>query len=191
MSGSEFVEFDWSEGLDLEQRLQRRSDDRSVKGMFYTQIVDAAADRGVDLGTPKFSAFRDYSMHDWLRLMARAADEVFPEMAPAAAVRELARPTYPRFRESLLGRVIFTVTEFDSALRLASKAYRRVGPARCTVTEHEPGRAVLQLREVWEFPAWQAGIYIGGFEAFGLTGHVRHRPVSLCDLDLELSWTVP
>ena len=160
-----------------------------VKGMFYVQIVDAAADRGVDLRTPKYSAFRDYSFHDWLRLMVRAAEEVFPELPPAAGVRELARPTYPRFAESLIGRVIFTMTDFDGALRIASKAYKRVGPGRCTVVEQRPGFAILELRNVWEFPAWQAGIYLGGFEAFGLTGSVRYRQLSLSEVDLELTWT--
>ncbi|MEM6995859.1 MAG: DUF2378 family protein [Myxococcota bacterium] len=188
MADEGFSTLPWDEPLDAAERIAAAPPTALVKGMFCTQIIDMAKERGVELQRPRYSAFRDYAFGEWLTLMEEAAARAFPKLSPRAAVAELARPTFPRFRDSLLGRVIFTVADFEGSLRLAAAAYRRVSIARCTVTTLRPGYAELELRNVWEFPAWQVGIYRGGFEAFGLEGTVRTRSHSLSALDLQLQW---
>ncbi len=175
--------------LDTAARIEAAPPTALVKGMFCTQILELAAERGVDLQRPRYASFRDYTFAEWLELMAEAAGKVYPELDPQAAVAELARPTFPRFRQSLLGRVIFTVADFEGSLRLAAAAYRRVSIARCELSKLDDGIAELSLRNVWEFPAWQVGIYRGGFDAFGLKGTVRVRCRSLSELDLQLRWS--
>jgi uncharacterized protein (TIGR02265 family) len=104
-------------------------------------------------------------------------------------VFELARPTFERFKDSLLGRVIFTASSFEDNLRAASKAYRRTSETvRCDVAVLSSQRAVLAIRGCWDFPEWHVGIFHGAMQAFGKHGHLLIRHLELSSFDLELTW---
>jgi uncharacterized protein (TIGR02265 family) len=190
MTASAFLEPDWTGPLDLQERLAAAPTTALIKGMFFEQVRETMGDRAdeVDPGG-HYGSFRDYPMDRWLRFVHDAAVHVFPDFPPKRAVFELARPTFERFKESLLGRVIFTVTSFEDSLLATSKAYRRTSDvARCEVVELEGSRAVLELRGCWDFPHWHVGLFHGGMQTFGKHGHVRMRTHSLSDYDLELVW---
>ena len=57
------------------------------------------------------------------------------------------------------------------------------------VLENEPGRAVLGLRDIWDYlDAWHVGIYEGALAAFGVEGEVRVRSFDLQNGDLEIRY---
>lgn len=189
MSGV-FLDPEWTGPLDLQERLAAAPENAKMKGMFFEQVRETMGEHAdeVDPGG-HYSSFRDYPMEQWLRFVHAAAVRAFPDFPPKRAVFELARPTFERFKASLLGRVIFTVTTFEDSLLATSKAYRRTSDvARCDVVEFEDDRALLELRGCWDFPSWHVGLFHGGMQTFGKHGHVRMRPHSICDFDLELRW---
>jgi uncharacterized protein (TIGR02265 family) len=183
-------ELDWDAPLDLELRLAQAPRDVGVKGMFFRQVVDQVrSETGVVLAAERHTRFRDYPLGAWIELQARAA-EAYPDMPRHRAIARLARPTFEKFRESVLGRVIFGAVGFERALELASRAYRRTSDvARCEVRRLDPGHAILELRNVWDFPSWSVGMFEGGLGAFGLDGSVHADVLSTCDVDLRLDWT--
>lgn len=190
MTASDFREPEWAGALDLQERLDAAPEAAMMKGMFFEQVRETMGERAeqVDPGG-HYTSFRDYPMERWLRFVHDAAVQVFPDFPPKRAVFELARPTFERFKASLLGRVIFTGSTFEDSLHSMTKAYRRTSDvARCEIVELESDRAVLEMRGCWDFPHWHVGLMQGGLHTFGKHGHVLMRTHSLSDFDLELRW---
>ncbi len=186
----EFLEPEWAGPLDLQERLAAAPADAMIKGMYFEQVRETMGERAevVDPGG-HYGSFRDYPMERWLRFVHDAAVLAFPDFPPKRAVFELARPTFERFKASLLGRVLFTVTSFEDSLLAMSKAYRRTSEvARCEVVTLEASHAVLELRGCWDFPHWHVGLFHGGMQTFGKHGRVAMRTHSLSDFDLVLEW---
>ena len=79
--------------------------------------------------------------------------KAFPDFPPKRAVFELARPTFERFKDSLLGRVIFTASSFEENLQAASKSYRRTSDTtRCDLAVMTEHRAVLSVAQLLGLP---------------------------------------
>ncbi len=179
--------------LDLESRLPRVPPDATVKGMFFQSVADEAkAASGVTVGRGRWVAFKDYPTREWLTLLVECARLVHPRVSPRESLRRLGQNAYPTFLSSTVGRVLMSVADNDLALALRQvpRIYAVSGnTGRAELGELTEGRAIIQLRNVWDFTdSWQVGVFEGGMRAFRKQGSVLVRALSICDADLELTW---
>lgn len=186
-----FEPWDWEAPLDTTQRLAQVPSEATIKGMFITQALDridpAIADRIT--GGARFSAFREYPIVDWIPMCEQLAAAAFPDLPPRRGIARFALDTFEHFRDSLIGRVIFTVTGFRASLSMVPRAYRRASVlARVELQTVEQRRAVLAMTGVWDFPSWHIGTFLGGMRVFDLEPTFRVRWHSVSAFDVEMTW---
>lgn len=188
-----FVLPDLDAPLDLEARLAQVPAAASLKGMFLQSVADEArAASGVTAGRGRWVAFKDYPISEFLKLLVECGKLTHPRASPREGIRRLGARAYPTFAESTVGRVIMSVagSNFDLALRQAPRIYAVSGnTTTAQVTRVGDGHAIVHLRSAWDFPeSWQVGVFEGAMRIFRRTGTVRVRTLSICDVDLELTW---
>jgi uncharacterized protein (TIGR02265 family) len=190
---ADFHEPDWEAPLELDDWLKSVPSEAVTKGMFLSSLVDTVKSTGAP--TPpnlRFISFKDYPMHEWLKLAIDCAQTAFPDVQIREGLRRMGQVVYPMFSKTMVGTAIFAVAsrDFPGTLRLASLAYRvSIKPGSATVVELSEGRAVVELRNVWSFcDSYQVGIFEGTMQMFDLGGVVRVRQHSICNADLEITW---
>jgi uncharacterized protein (TIGR02265 family) len=193
MEVAEFREPDWTAPIDLAELLAQAPAEQSVKGLFFASIVARArAASGVSPGRPSYATFQDYPLREWLELLIRAAELTHPREPVREGLRRLGRGAYAAFTDSVIGKVLVSTAGGDvgAVLRQLPRIYRVSGnTGTAEVSFIEPARAIIHLRDIWDFPdAYQVGIYEGGLAALGATGHVRVRTLGLSGADLEVTW---
>jgi uncharacterized protein (TIGR02265 family) len=164
-----------------------------AKGMFLTCITRLAKERsGKDVGRPHYTAFKDYTSKEWLELLPECAKLAFPNLPLRSALFEIGAHVYTTFAESTIGSVVMSVAGRDvhAALKLVTRAYDSVGAGgRVKLVELEERRAVVQMRDVWDYPdCYQPGVLSAGVRAYGETPRVRICEHKKCDVDIELTW---
>jgi len=103
--------------VDLEAVLKTVPKDTTLKGMFLSRYVNAIGedweDMAEDLVAPprhgRYTAFEDYPLTDYLRLLDRAARNRFPRASTREAYRLLGRGDVEVFADSTLGKVTFSL----------------------------------------------------------------------------------
>ena len=190
MSSEGFHEPDWSLPLDLDERVQRAPEGIVIKGMFFEQVQTVLNEHASEVdASGHFGAFRDYPLRDWLQLLHDGAVKIFPGFPPQRAIFEMGRPTFGRFRSSLLGRVLFANDTFEACLRSATKAYKRTSTVTtCEVVDVLVDRATVQIRGCWDFPAWHVGVFHGALQTCGKHPSIQICQYALQDFDLEITW---
>jgi len=187
-----FVHPDFSGELQLAERVRGLPRRAHVKGMFLKGIVDRADAVGVRLDCPRYIAFKDYPVSEYLELLAKAAALVHPDVTPLDGLRRLGHTVYPTFISSTIGRVTMAVAGRDmrAAVSLAPRAYTIAGnTARIEILSLTKRSARLAFRNVWDWPgAYQVGIMEGAFDAYDVEGEVLVKIHSLCDAELYLEW---
>ena len=179
--------------LRLEERFDALSPTASVKGMFFADVVAEVERRTRSTpGRGRYLAFRDYPFREWIEILAEAAELAYPAVPPLEGIRAIGRRAYPLFKESVAGAVIValagrtiagTLKHLPRALRVAQNL------GHIDIAELQEGRAVLELRELYDFPgAYYVGVVEGILEGFGADGEVRVRGVTLGDADLLVTW---
>ena len=179
--------------LDLEERLAKLPAGLTVKGMFLKSIGDAAAAVSrAKHGRGHWLAFKDYPLQEWLQLLVECGRVVHPRASPREGIRRLGQRAYPAFAESNVGRVVMSIAgnNLAAALRQAPRAYAvSSNSATLEIGSMTEGSAILHLRGAWDFPeAWGIDVFEGVIQAFRRQGTVRVRTLSLCDVDLEITW---
>lgn len=183
---------DWSAPFDLQEHLRSVPADATVKGMFLSSTVEAVRDSGGGLLTSeKFTAFRDYPLSRTLELLVEGAPLVYPDLPLRDGMRRLARPAFPVFAGSLVGRAVFAAVGRDprSVLGLASRAWRHA--TNTGKLESEPQDENTTLVRVCEFHLTEAvavGIAEGVLEACGRRGRVARRMQSPTEGDFLIRW---
>ena len=179
--------------LDLEERLAKLPAGMTVKGMFMKSVGDAAtAVSRTKHGRGHWMGFKDYPVQEWLELLVECGRVVHPRASPREGIRRLGQSAYPTFAESTVGKVVMSVAgnNLAAALRQAPRAYAVSGNgATLEIGSVAEGSALLHLRNAWDFPeAWGLGVFEGVIQAFHRQGTVRTRTLSICNVDLELTW---
>lgn len=192
IAASEFREVDLRSPLDVEARIASTPPDATAKGMFFEQVARAVRPLGVRC-EPRYVAFRDYPLRDFMRLLGGAARVCYPARPTREAFRQMGRDAFATLMSSVAGRVMFSFASLGdapSALRLAPQAYKHSlshCSARVPVCNAE--QVVLELRGVWNFPeCYQVGVIEGGCAAFGPLPQVKTRVRSACDVDVLARW---
>jgi len=187
-----FSKPDWNAPLDLERRLERIPARATVRGLFFNDLFTQFPDARAHAQRERYLTFKSYPFTEWSKLLADAAGACFPKCTPREGVRRIGRRAFPALNESQAGRVLFALAgnEVLSTIRVSSKAFalaQSVGS--CDVVSVEPGVAVLQIRDAWDFPdAYYVGVYEGVFEVFGQVGEIDVCIHSMSDCDLRLRW---
>jgi uncharacterized protein (TIGR02265 family) len=164
----------------------------SVKGMFWTDLQKVAAAHPDLLPAKRYAAFNNYPLNDYMRGVTTVATAIHPGVNPHEAIRRIGRRGFSVISSSLAGKVLFALAGRDlvSSLGLVSEAYRRcLTPGDARLASSEPGRIVIELRQVWNHvDSYQVGVFEGALAHFGHSGSVKVRVLSHCDADYLLEW---
>jgi len=186
---------DWKAPLDLRERLSGIPASATVRGLFFNDLFAQFPKAKAHAQRPRYLSFSSYPFSEWCQVLTESALSCFPGCTPREGVRRIGRRALPALAESHAGRVLFAMAGNDpvSTLRISSKAFALAqSMGSCVVTACEPGVAVLQVRDAWDYPdAYYVGVYEGVFEVFNLVGEVDVCVHSLTDVDLRLRWKLP
>jgi uncharacterized protein (TIGR02265 family) len=178
--------------IDLDERIARCPKNAGVKGMFFEAIVEKARARGWDGGRERYVAFRGYPLEEWLEVLPTAARFAHPHVPTREGMRRFGQAAFEVFTSSTAGRVLFSMAgrNVRLAISLAGRAFDVIGShGSVEILSNEPGRAVLGLRDMWDYiDAWHVGIYEGALTALGAAGTVRVKNHDLSNGDLELTY---
>jgi len=188
---ADFREPDHRAPLDVAALIAEVPAQNTAKGMFFEQLARAARQHGIGCDA-RYVAFRDYPLRDFMRLIAEYGRVRFPGLPAREALRRVGWEAFPTLMSSVAGRVLFAFAgrEVRSALRLAPDAYKH-SLSHCSVRSrlNTAGQAVLEYRDVWNFPdCYQVGAIEGGCRAFGADAAVRLCVRSSASVDMLIRW---
>jgi uncharacterized protein (TIGR02265 family) len=191
LSAGDFRAIDDRSPIDVEARIAETPLTATAKGMFFEQFARAARKSGRPCEA-RYVPFRDYSLRDFMRLLADYTRERFPGVPLREGFRRAGWEAYSALMNSVVGRVLFTFAQGNAqaALRLAPQAYK-YSLSECSVTARvsTSEQMVLEFRSVWNFPeCYQVGAIEGGCRAFGAAPRIRTRVLSPSDVDMLIRW---
>ena len=164
----------------------------TVKGMYVTGILQALDNFGIEHPDLRVQAFKDYPLRDYMVLLLNAALTMHPGQAPKEGLRLLGQLAVPTFAYSLVGAVITSTVgrNWEMGLKFVSRGYElSLKPGTAVVAELADGRALVELRDVWNFgDSYQVGVMEGLMSACDVQGTVTAKSTSRCDVDLHLEW---
>lgn len=188
-----YVRPDLTQPFDLAAHLALAPRDGTVKGMFFSRIIDETRARA----SKPFDArghfpFSSYPLADWLTLLYNAARAAYPTEPVRSGLRRLGRSMYPTFAESMIGKVVFSIAgnSVMRALPLYPKIWSVISNhGTAEIDELTPGRVVIRLRNVWDYlDSFQFGSLEGGMGFFGIAASVKIASLGPCDADFEITW---
>ena len=167
----------------------------TVKGMYIGGLNDALVANGVQPPAgPRIQAFKDYPLRAYMAQLIDAATTLYPHVSVHESLRRLGELAIPTFAKSIVGSVTMGVVghSWELALKCVSRGYEvSLKPGSCTVASIGNGRALLQLRNVWNFgDSYQVGVVQGLMKWCEIKGTVTPKMLSLSDVDLTLEWTI-
>jgi uncharacterized protein (TIGR02265 family) len=178
--------------FDVEGHLALVPANATIKGMFWNDLYKVALGVGVRLPPGRYAAFNDYPLVDYMREVANLARAIDPSESILEGMRHVGGRAFVTLTQSLTGRVLFAMAGRDlpAALGLVSEAYKRcLSPGSASLVDLAPGRAVIELRDIWTYPiAYQVGVFEKAIDHYGHIGTVQLRSLSPCDADFLLQW---
>jgi uncharacterized protein (TIGR02265 family) len=140
----------------------------------------------------KITAFRDYPLQDYMELLLDGAISLYPKSSVNQGLRELGQLGIPMFAKSIVGGVIMGTVgkSWELALKCVSRGYEvSLKPGKAVVAEMSSNRALVQLRNVWNFgETYQVGMIEGLMQWCDLNGTVTAEAKTACDVDLKIEW---
>lgn len=175
--------------------VQRTPADAKINGMYVVGLAKLARQQGLDLPVlERARHFRYYPLAAYMDLLLYCAVNIYPASSVRDALRGLGRSAIPTFATSLVGKVMMKIAErnWELALNGLSRGYHvSLVPGSASVTEFGAGRAVVELRQICNFPdSYQVGVIEGLMLACGIQGRITPRALSPCDADLTIEWAV-
>lgn len=164
----------------------------TVKGMYIAGVLDLLDTRDVERPRKNVQRFKDYPIWEYSELLLDAAVTLYPTVSAQQGLRSIGRLAIPTFASSIVGAVLMGTVgrNWELALKCVSKGYEvSLRPGSAEVVSAAPGRALLQLRHVWNFgESYQVGVVEGLMEWCGLQGTVVPAALSACDFDFKIEW---
>lgn len=189
-----FVEPKFTGSLDVDERVDGAPHDGLVKGMFFSAIAkEAYAVAGTQVGRERYVPFRGYPLQEWIAFLPEAARAAHPNVHPKEGMRRFGQNAFQVLSESVIGRVLLSMAgkNLFASVSLTSRVFQAIGShGHLTSPINEPGRAVIALRDMWDYiDAWYVGIFEGALRAFGASGEVRVRLKDRSNGDIELLYS--
>jgi len=188
-----FVEPDWDDPIDFQARLAAIPAQAVVRGMFLQLLQqNVRRDLPAPLRDRRYLAFKNYPMREYVELLAACCAERSARAPIAQHLRELGRSVYPSYAQTITGTAIFAVAghSYRRVIELCPTAYRvSVERARVSVRSIADGHAVVELRELWNFPdLHQVGIFEGAMSVCNVSGTIRVEPIDFGSANFEITW---
>lgn len=165
-----------TEGFSLDAGLATIPPESTVKGMFFRRLADMLGSEYEPLsGTldapvkdGKYVAFREYPQRDYARMIAATSRKRFPFLSGSEALRHVAREDFKIFAESIIGRVIISVTgDARAALMRVPDAYKAIVPAATVrALDVDPHMVRLSFEPLMGFLGYTLGQLEGVVLAF-------------------------
>ena len=178
---------------ELFARIEQTPKQHTVKGMYVGGIWEALGEHGVTTPMPRIQKFKDYPVTDYMELSLDAAATLFPSRPLLDGLQALGRLAIPTFASSIVGAVIMGSVghHWGLALKWVSKGYEvSLKPGTARVVQAGPQRAVLELRDVWNFAeTYHAGVVEGLLDWCDVKGTVSPKVLSGGDTDLHIDWS--
>ena len=167
----------------------------TIRGMYVSGLIQAINSRGfAPAKSERIQAFKEYPLRGYMELLLDSAITLYPQQGAHEGLRELGNLAIPTFAKSIAGGVVMATVgrSWDLALACVSRGYEiSLRPGRCIVAENADGRALVQLRNVWNFPdSYQVGVIEGLMQWCKLEGRVTPSRTSMCNADLAIEWQV-
>lgn len=175
----------------LLERIEKTPRGHAVKGMYVGGLLDALESMGCDVADQqRVPAFRDYPLREYMELLVGGAITLYPNGTVQQGLRSLGQLGIPTFARSIVGGVIMGTVgrSWELALKCVSRGYEvSLKPGKAVVAEMTADRAVVQLRNVWNFgDSYQVGMIEGLMQWCNVQGTVTPHSISLCDIDLRI-----
>ncbi len=180
----------------LESRIEETPASATAKGMYFESFLRMLKNAKIERPHKRrYLPFKDYPLTELMGLMLAATGELHPGMSPTDSLRQMGRLAFPTLVGSTVGKVLFSVAgrSWQAALPLTPKAYSLSVTGTTTLREMNDNSAVLELRDIWNFPdIYHVGVLEGAMQSYGVEGSVRaDRHRRRCDVDLVLEWESP
>jgi uncharacterized protein (TIGR02265 family) len=190
---ADFITVDWDAPLDVSAYLGAVAPLATIKGLFPAGVIEACNLRGRTLPSARerYVAFQDYSVRDWVLILAEAAPILFPRVPLRLGLRKLGRGTYGAYVKSMVGKIMLgTTDDFSNALVATAKSYEMMMPtSRVEVTSQTSRSAILKLTGVANFlDSHHVGVFEGIGRAFNVRVDVKVRLDTISSGDFSLSW---
>ena len=171
----------------------------TCKGMYFNDLIGMIRELPTEvqgqipMERPKYASFRDYPLHEHMRLSWAATPHLFPGKSTCAAYRELGWRAFPLFAGSMIGKVIFGILgdDLDSIFNVAGKGMARsLNPGTMTSEKIGERHFRIEMRDVYGvIDPYYVGVCEGAIQHAGFTPDVRVRNLSLSSAILDIRWT--
>lgn len=194
-----FREPDYSAAVDFRAQIAALDPAATVKGMFFGELVEAIKSQAapkleeLSLTERRYLPFSDYSQRDYLVLLEQTVDVVYPNLPSAEGVRRIGWSAFPRFVESVIGRVVvgIFVDDLDRLLASMAKAMRYcISPGFVEAEQIGERHWRYQMRDMpGATRVLLAGATEGVLKYHGLVPTVLVRDIGSGNFDFSIQWT--
>lgn len=188
-----FVDAPWSSLLDVPAVIASIPESATISGMFVAPLVTEAARVGVTLPSARdrYLPFKFYPLREHAQLLIETCQRRLPNLSLRQALRKLGRGAPAALMSSTLGKVILgSADNTIDMIRAMAKAYPlNARPTRVTITDSQPGRAVVRMEEVYYFlDSHHVGVFEGVLKFAKVDGTVLIDVRGRGAADLLLTW---
>jgi len=194
-----FREPEFGGAVDLEAHLALLPLDATCKGMFFNDLLrlGAAARPAHEILTlahvrgRRFIAFRDYSMHEMLRLMVAVGRVTYPHLPLGQALRRIGWTVFATVLGSHVGRTVLGVfgRDLPRMLELEPTVHKLL-TSFGSINAEALGNGAYHIR-VRDLPTfletYQVGVFEGLLRHCGARGHLRIALEGLAQATYELT----
>jgi len=189
---------DFDAPVDVEAHLALLPEGAVCKGMFFIDLVRLGAKakpapelyRLAGIPARRYVAFRDYSMHENMRLTATVARVAFPGAPMGQALRRLGQMACDTVLETQIGRALFGAFERNLGWMLAQapKAYKLlINFGEVTTERRGPKSFLLRAQHFPTFlETYQVGVLEGVLRHCNVKARMRIATEGLAFATLEL-----
>lgn len=188
-----FAPPDWDAPLDVDGVFAGIPEYARTRGLHLQQLVDTLRERGAPCDDlPEYAPLATYPMREYIALLHGAASALYPDVPLRQALRQLGDGIYLAFTATTVGSAIFSLAEHDfrKVAKLAPTAYASSYTVGMVEVESQgKGNLEVRFREIWPFAdSFQVGVWESSMRVCGANGRIWTRPLSPCDVDLEIVW---
>jgi len=148
----------------IEAMNEAMPEDAAIRGMMFASINIALKQHGHEaLSSKERVSFKFYPRRLFLEEVVQAASIISPDDL-AQGLRLLGRPVYRTFRDTLIGRTLQAVADFNTysitkQMPAGFRAGNRYGQA--TIHERRVGFLHLEFKDVWNYLHYSVGFLEG------------------------------
>jgi uncharacterized protein (TIGR02265 family) len=183
----------WDAPYDIDAEIAAAPEQGTVRGMFFDFVIDKVrATTGQRIDDTARVAFGKYPVREYMRLLARGAQVLYPNVSRREGLRRMGHTLFDEFYETMIGRAIFSVAgrSLERICSLAPKAYD-VSYEPVSVQTHLRGvkHAHIIFSPMFIFPeTFHVGAWEGAARFCGNEATVRLKRIRTACFEYELRW---